>query len=249
MNEERIWTNLTKKEVVILLKKEWISVSITVIKGLFKKHWYVKRKLSKEDAMNNVEDRNEQFEKIEKLKEEYMDSDNPIISIDTKKKEYLGNFYRDWKVYRKWKEKVYDHDFTSFSDWVIIPHWIYDLKKNKGMINIWITKDTSEFSCDSFRKWWNEEWKIAYPKAKSILVLSDGWGSNSSRHHIFKEDLQKLSNELWIEIRMAHYPPYTSKYNPIEHRFFSHVTRACKWVVGSILKYDLKKEHFIKNLV
>lgn len=127
--------------------------------------------------------------------------------------------------------KVYDHDFNSSADGVVIPHGIYDLKRNEAMINIGTSKDTTEFACDSIKKWWLEKGRFDYPKATSILMLCDGGGSNSSRHHIFKEDIQKLSIELGIEIRIAHYPPYTSKYNPIEHRLFPHVTRACKGVV------------------
>lgn len=89
------------------------------------------------------------------------------------------------------------------------------------------SKDTSEFCCDCLKSWWENYGKHLYPEASSILALADGGGSNSSRHYIFKEDLQNLANELGIEIRMAHYPPYTSKYNPIEHRLFCHVTRTC----------------------
>jgi hypothetical protein len=93
------------------------------------------------------------------------------------------------------------------------------------------SKDTSEFACDCIRDWWENVGKYNYPEATSILILSDGGGSNSSRHYIFKYDLQNLVNSIGIEIRMAHYPPYTSKYNPIEHRMFCHVTRACEGVV------------------
>lgn len=89
------------------------------------------------------------------------------------------------------------------------------------------SKDTSEFACDCIKEWWEKYGKYLYPGATSILLLADGGGSNSSRYYIFKEDLQKLANEIGIEIRMAHYPPYTSKYNPIEHKMFCHVTRAC----------------------
>lgn len=91
--------------------------------------------------------------------------------------------------------------------------------------------DTSEFCCDTIKYWWEKHGKQNYPNATSILLLADGGGSNSSRYHIFKEDLQKLANEIGIEVRIAHYPPYTSKYNPIEHRMFCHVTRACAGAV------------------
>ena len=91
--------------------------------------------------------------------------------------------------------------------------------------------DTGEFACDSIRYWWHHYGSIQYPLASSILILCDGGGSNSSRHYLFKQDLQALVNELGIEIRIAHYPPYTSKYNPIEHRLFPHLTRVCEGVI------------------
>jgi hypothetical protein len=122
---------------------------------------------------------------------------------------------------------VNDHDFISSAEGVAIPHGIYDVLRNEGYMTLGTSRDTSEFCCDCIKDWWKTYGKHLYPEASSILVLADGGGSNSSRHYIFKEDLQKLSNEIAIEIRMAHYPPYTSKYNPIEHRLFCHVTRAC----------------------
>jgi len=108
---------------------------------------------------------------------------------------------------------------------------IYDLWKNTGFINIGTSKDTSEFVCDTIKLWWEKYGRYEYPYATSILALADGGGSNSARHYIFKEDLQKLVEQIRIEIRMAHYPPYTSKWNPIEHRLFPHVTKAMSGVI------------------
>ena len=114
---------------------------------------------------------------------------------------------------------------------MIIPHGIYDIKRNEGYMTLGMSHDTSEFCCDCIKNWWETYGKQHYFLASSILLLADGGGSNSSRHYIFKEDLQKLSNDIGIELRMAHYPPYTSKYNPIEHKLFCHVTRACAGVM------------------
>ena len=108
---------------------------------------------------------------------------------------------------------------------------MYDLTHNLGYVHIGTDHDTSEFACDSIRYWWLSHGCELYPSATSILLLCDGGGSNSSRSYLFKEALQALSNELGIEIRIAHYPPYTSKYNPIEHRLFPHLTRACSGVI------------------
>lgn len=183
--------------------------------------------------MKEVEHRNEQFEKIKELKAKYMESENPVISVDTKKKEAIGDYYREGKLYTRETVNVLDHDFPESAEVKAIPHGIYDMKQNKGYINIGISKDTGEFCCDSLKNWWYTYGNNDYPKASSILLLCDGGGSNSSRHYIFKEDLQNLVNEIGIEIRIAHYPPYTSKYNPIEHKLFPHISRAME---GMILK-------------
>lgn len=179
----------------------------------------------------DIKNRDEQFRNISRLTAEYEATGNPIISMDTKKKEQLGNFYRDGHLYTNGELKVYDHDFNSFSDGVIVPHGIYDVQRNEGYIQIGTSRDTSEFACDSFRHWWLTYGCQHYPQATSILVLCDGGGSNSSRHYLFKQDLQALADQIGCEIRIAHYPPYCSKYNPIEHRLFPHVTRACQGVV------------------
>ncbi len=134
---------------------------------------------------------------------------------------------------------MYDHDWASLAHGVlkdtashmVIPHGLYDLTHNLGYVQIGTDHDTSEFACDSIRYWWVNYGSWLYPFASSILLLCDGGGSNSSRSYLFKEALQNLSNELGIEIRIAHYPPYTSKYNPIEHRLFPHITRACSGVI------------------
>lgn len=181
--------------------------------------------------MKKVPKRNEQFENIARLRAEFEAAGNPIISLDTKKKEFLGNFYREGRLYTLEELTTWDHDFNTFAEGVIIPHGIYDLQRNVGYIQIGTSRDTSEFACDSVRYWWLTYGSLQYPDATSLLILCDGGGSNSSRHHIFKYDLQHLADELGIEIRVAHYPPYCSKYNPIEHRLFPHVTRACQGVI------------------
>ena len=180
--------------------------------------------------MGQHADRNAQFENIAKLKQQYLDAGQPVISMDTKKKEMLGNFYREGVTDGVEPTIVNDHDFTSSSNGTVIPHGIYDVAKNEASVHLNCSKDTSEFACDSIELWFNEQGRHDYPEATELLVFCDGGGSNSSAHYIFKEDLQGLSNRLNLRIRICHYPPYCSKYNPIEHRVFPHVTRACKGV-------------------
>jgi hypothetical protein len=180
--------------------------------------------------MGQHADRNAQFENIAKLKQRYLEAGQPVISMDTKKKEMLGNFYREGVTDGVEPTIVNDHDFTSASSGTVIPHGIYDVAKNEASVHLNCSKDTSELACDSIELWFNEQGRTDYPKATELLVLCDGGGSNSAAHYIFKEDLQGLSNRLNLRIRICHYPPYCSKYNPIEHRVFPHVTRACKGV-------------------
>jgi len=135
---------------------------------------------------------------------------------------------------------TFDHDFPSLADGVVIPYGIYDLKHNHGYVVLGTSHDTSEFACECIRQWWWHDGQSLYRHATSLLLLCDGGGSNSSRTYLFKAELEKLSQEIGIEIRVAHYPPYTSKYNPIEHRLFPHLTRACQGVIFSSV--ELVKE-------
>jgi protein-disulfide isomerase-like protein with CxxC motif len=225
------WTHLTRQEIAELLKQEGIEVSVTVVDQLLEKHKFRKRKAMKSKATGASEHRNEQFENIAQLIEEYQAAGYPVISMDTKKKELIGNLYREGQLYTQETIEVFDHDWPSLADGVAIPHGLWDLTYNIGYIQIGTSHDTSEFACDSVDYWWNTHGKFLYANATKILILCDGGGSNNSRHYVFKQDLQMLVNELGIEIRIAHYPPYTSKYNPIEHRLFPHVTRACQGVI------------------
>ncbi len=242
MDEKVRWTNLTHNEIV---KALWLDhdlvVSKTVVRKLLKKHGYRRRKAQKRLGFKkDIKYRDAQFKNILRLKADYLAAGNPAVSMDTKKKEHIGNLYRDGRLYTLEELVTYDHDFPSYAKGKIIPHCLYDWTLNTGYIQLGHSHDTSEFACDSFRHWWYTYGKQNYPNATSILVLCDGGGSNSSRHYIFKQDLQALADEIGIEIRIAHFPPYCSKYNPIEHRFFPHVTRACQGVIFTSI--ELVKE-------
>jgi hypothetical protein len=154
-----------------------------------------------------------------------------VLSIDTKKRELIGNFYRAGVLLTKETVLTYDHDFPKFADGVVIPHGIYDERHNRGYVHLGTSHDTSEFACDCLLSWWARFGQALYPRAKSVLIKCDGGGSNSASTYLFKEGLQRVADETGLELRVAHYPPYCSKYNPIEHRLFCHLTRACSGVV------------------
>jgi hypothetical protein len=226
MRQDVRWTDLNYEQIAGHLAEAGTPVSVPVVKQLLKKHNYVKRKAQKAKAMGGHPDRDRQFENIARLKREYLGTDDPIVSMDTKKKELIGAFYRAGYLLTRGVIETFDHDFPSFAEGVAIPHGLYDLKRNDGHVNLGTSHDTGEFACDSIERWWQEKGRALYPHARSILLLCDGGGSNSASQYLFKEDLQKLVDRLGIEIRVAHYPPYCSKYNPIEHRLFPHVSRA-----------------------
>jgi len=231
-----LWTNLTLKEIQDKLKTHLISVSCPVINKILKSLRFVKRKMRKCKTLKDVEHRDKQFKRIARRISFFVHLNLPVLSIDTKKKEMLGNFYRDGKVFCNQAIPVNDHDFKSFSDGVAVPHGIYDVSKNVCYLSIGTNKDTAEFVTDNIEYHWNSSIKNNYPNAKKMLIICDGGGSNSSSHHIVKEEFKKLAERLQIQIYMAHYPPYCSKWNPIEHRAFSYISK--KWQ-GSVFRDHL----------
>jgi Rhodopirellula transposase DDE domain len=231
MKPDSLWTNLSVSAIADRMAELGAPVDRTIVEQLLDQAKLGRRQALKMKTMGETNDRNEQFETIAFYKELYLDSLNPILSVDTKKRELLGNFYRDGQAFTMQTTRVFDHDYPSFADGHVIPHGLFDLKRNRGYINLGLSGDTSEFACDSIFQWWTAEGHAAWPHANSLLLLCDGGGSNSSRKYLFKQDLQDLADRIGLEIRVAHYPPYTSKYNPIEHRMFSHVSRACQGVI------------------
>lgn len=185
------------------------------------------RKIHKVKAGGESPDRDAQFQNIAHLIAEHKQSGNPCFSIDTKAKEFQGQLFRQGRVRCSRAFEAFDHDFPTWAEGVIIPHGIYDLARNRGHINIGLSHDTTQFACDSFRWYWNRIGQQCYPHAASILLLLDCGGSNSAAKYLFKHDLQNVVNDIGIPVRLAHYPSYCSKYNPIERRFFPHVSRAC----------------------
>jgi hypothetical protein len=237
MRPEVKWTNLSRRQIAKRITDLGTPVSRHVVSQLLRKHRYRRRKALKSRTMGpRHQGRNAQFENLARLKKKYLKAGWPVLSSDTKKKELLGNFYRDGTLDTQGTIAVKDHDFGSAGAGVVIPHGIDEVGRNRGFVPLNISHDTSELACDSIAAWWEEEGRASYPRAKKLLVLCDGGGSNSATRYIFKEELQKLANRLGLEIRVAHYPPDCSKYNPIEHRLFPHVTRACRGVIFHTLE-------------
>jgi len=231
MREGVLWTNLSLRELSRRLIAMGTPASRRTIRRLLRQRQLGLRTARKKKTMGHHPDRNAQFEKIARLRREYHDAGEPVISIDTKKKELLGNFHRAGQTYTEQTVETFDHDFASAGQGKLIPHGIYDVTRQQGHVNLNTSHDTSELCCDSVAQWWQEHGRAAHPNATRMLLLCDGGGSNSATQYLFKEDLQRLANRLGVELRVAHYPPYCSKHNPIEHRLFPHITRACQGVI------------------
>jgi len=236
MQPEVLWTDLSLAQIAQELAGRGTPLSPPSVKQWLDDHDFAKRKIAKTLPGGASPDRNTQFEYIAELREQYRETGNPVFSIDTKKKEHLGLLYRDGRVYCQEAFRAFDHDFPSWATGVVIPHGIWDPVRNHGHVNLGLSHDTSEFACESFRWFWNRSGRWRYPEATSILWLCDAGGSNSYRQHLFKQDLQRLVDDIGVEVRVAHYPSYCSKFNPIERRFFPHVTRACQGVLFDTLE-------------
>jgi len=226
-----LWTNLSLRELSRRLLQMGTPASRRTIRRVLRRLQVGRRTARKKKTMGQHPDRNAQFENIARLRQEYLATGDPVISIDTKKKELLGNFHRAGTTFTEQTVETLDHDFGSAGQGKLIPHGIYDLAHEHAHIHLNTSHDTGELCCDSMAQWWREYGAARYPDAKRLLILCDGGGSNSATQYLFKEDLQRLANELGLELRVAHYPPYCSKYNPIEHRVFPHITRACQGVI------------------
>jgi hypothetical protein len=231
MRQDVQWTDATPQEISDRLQAQAVSAGPRIVRRILDGLGFARRQIAKVLPGGDSPHRGEQFRHVAHLIQEFLAAGNPVLSIDTKKKEYLGTFYRDGKVYCREALKAFDHDFPSLACGVIIPHGIYDLARNQGWIHLGCSRDTTQFACDSLRLFWHHDGQRLYPTASAILLLCDGGGSNSCHKHVFKEDLQGVVNDLAVPIRVAHYPAYCSKFNPIERRLFSHVTRACQGVL------------------
>src|SRR3989449_3423029 len=236
MRQDVVWTDLTPQEISTSLRERAVCAGPRIVRRILDGLGFARRQMLKVLPGGDSPHRDAQFRHLAHLIQEFLEVGNPVLRIDTKKKEFLGTLYRDGKVYCQQARKAFDHDFPSLARGVIIPHGIDDLARNQGWIHVGLSRDTTAFACDSLRLFWHSDGRRLYPNASAILLLCDGGGSNSCHKHLFKEDLQELVNDLKVPIRMAHYPAYCSKFNPIERRLFSHVTRACQGVLFDSLQ-------------
>jgi hypothetical protein len=232
------WLRLTPSQIQCIFAEQYhIAVSLYTVRQIIKAEGYTRRKPVKALPMADCELRDEQFKVIGQLRRYGEEHGIPIFSIDTKKKELLGLYRRDnGTAYTTEPVEVNDHDYSTFSNGKMVPYGIYDVTRNTGYMTFGVSHDTAEFACECFAQQWEQHIRHIYPSAKTILILCDGGGSNNARSWQFKWWLIQLSKRLGVDIRIAHYPPYCSKWNPIEHRLFSQISRVWSGAVFNTIE-------------
>jgi hypothetical protein len=220
------WTSKSIRRLSAALKRMGHVASHRLVWATLRELNYSLQGNRKMEEGNQHPDRNAQFEHINTVVAREMRLGNPVISVDTKKKELVGNYKNDG---RKWHRKgesprVQGHDFPQPDVPRAYPYGIYDLAKNLGHVVIGTDHDTGQFAVASIRGWWRSEGRRLYPQAKRILITADGGGSNGYRLRLWKHELQRLADELQLPITVCHFPPGTSKWNKVEHRLFSFIS-------------------------
>jgi len=234
-----LWTTKSLRNLSNELKAKGIDASYMIVRDILRSNNFSLQANRKTDEGSSHIDRNAQFDYIYTQVKKFQKVNNPVISVDAKKKELIGNFKNsgaEWcKKANSPKVKVYD--FLSDAVGKITPYGIYDITHNLGWVNVGIDKDTAEFAVQSIRNWWYKMGCKLYKDSKELLINADGGGSNGSRVRLWKTELQKLANETGLKITVCHFPPGTSKWNKIEHRLFSYITK--NWRGRPLVSYEV----------
>jgi Rhodopirellula transposase DDE domain len=221
------WTCKSKEKLATELRAMGHKVSATKVGHLLHHLGYSLQVVRKTREGTQSPDRNAQFEHINRTAKDFIKRGQPVVSVDTKKKELVGDFKnggREW--HRKGEpEPVRVHDFIDKTLGKVIPYGVYDTARNEAWVSVGVDHDTAEFAVATLERWWREMGKKAYPHATDLLVTADGGGSNAPRSRLWRVQLQRFADTTGLDVNVCHFPPGTSKWNKIEHRLFSHITQ------------------------
>lgn len=233
------WTCKSVGKLTQELNREGYQIGTTKVCELLHELNYSLQSNRKTKEGESHPDRNAQFEYIYQLTKDYQSRGQPVISVDTKKKELIGNFKNQGKEWRPQGEphQVEVYDFLSKAEGKGIPYGVYDQTANQGWVSVGVDHDTAEFAGETIKRWWYQMGLAQYPTAAELLIIADGGGSNGSRSRLWKIVLQQLADETRLNIWMCHFPPGTSKWNKIEHRMFSHITQ--NWRGRPLVSYEV----------
>lgn len=237
------WTRKTTEKIAQELGKKELVVSPNTVARLLKAMDFSLRVNRKKIESGNKnppkpEDRDRQFEYIRKVREAFAQRGNPIVSVDAKKKELIGNFKNHGRSWERDPVAVYDHDFRSDAVGRAVPYGVYDTEANLGFLAVGVSSETAAFAVDALEFWWVNEGGIRYPKSTELLILADCGGANGARSRVFKYRIQKqLCDGHELTVTVCHYPPGASKWNPIEHRLFSEISK--NWAGKPLLTFQV----------
>jgi hypothetical protein len=220
------WTHKTTEKIAEQLQLLGIQVGRTTVARLLDDLDYALRVNQKKRAGSQSPERDDQFLFIQDMRLRFHRRGHPIISVDTKKQELIGNFKNAGAKWSCSPEQVNDHDFPSLASGKAIPYGVYDVQANRGSVFVGVSHDTSTFAVASIRSWWCWDGRYRYAGARKLLILADAGGSNSLTNGLWKEQLQsRLCDRFGLSVTVCHYPTGTSKWNPIEHRLFSQISK------------------------
>lgn len=239
------WLNCRLRDIQDRLDEEGHGVSLPVISRLLQQHDYSLRANVKELTSKQHPDRDQQFEHIHEQRAEHLATGQPALSIDTKKKELVGNFKNPGQIWCQEPEPVNVHDFRQDAIGRAVPYGLYDQQGNQGIVYVGQSADTPAFAVDNIAHWCQTERLKYYPGATQLMIEADGGGSNSCRSRVWKRDLQeKVADALGLTITVCHYPTGASKWNPIEHRLFSEISKT--WAGCPLRSFDAVL-HYIRD--
>lgn len=232
------WTTKSTYNIADELTNRGYKISAETVRQLLKEKDYSLQANVKSKEGGSGPERDAQFQYINEQVKNFIQQGNPVISVDTKKRENVGEFKNSGRTWRKkgQPKQVNVYDFQSLGVGVAIPYGAFDVKRNEGFVNVGISRDTSEFAVESIRWWWKILGKNHYPDAKQLLICADGGGSNGSRRKGWKIFLQQLVDQIKIPISVCHFPPGTSKWNKIEHSMFSFISM--NWKGEPLVSYE-----------
>jgi transposase len=233
------WTSKSTSKLAAELQQQGYQISPRSVAARLKEWGYSLQANSKTLEGTQHPDRDAQFRHLGKTAEEFLSQGEPVISVDTKKKELIGEFKnggQEWQP-QGCPEKVGVHDFPDPEKGKGVPYGVWDWANNTGWVNVGINHDTAEFAVESIRRWWRQMGQNTYPEATRLLITADSGGSNSSRARLWKVQLQKLADETGMAVSVCHLPPGTSKWNKIEHRMFCHITE--NWRGRPLTSYEV----------
>jgi len=237
---EQKWVRSSVRKLAERLKERGFSLAYNTVWRLLKRMGFSLRTAvrRRRGVCNDPAARDEQFRYIAARRKSFIEAKLPVISVDTKKKELIGNFRNRGRVWCRVADEVDEHGFASAAEGVATPYGVYDVTKNTGYVAVGLSHNTPEFAASVIAKWWEEEGRANYPRRGHLLILADGGGANGSRSAAWKLNLQeRVCDRFGLTVTVCHYPPGCSKWNPVERRLFSEISK--NWEGRTLMSFRI----------